>query len=66
MNTCKTCKFWKKYSTYSTYEYDTITGICRELIASGKLVVELIVSDDGCVDYIETEEDFGCILHKSI
>lgn len=52
LNKCKTCIHWNK-TNYSD-------GLCSEI----KEKVYIDVKGDGYLDYIETEEDFGCTLWK--
>jgi hypothetical protein len=60
---CKTCEHWKQTSNWQ-YEGATNTGKCREL-PNDNLAVELHTGwDGGYVDYIETEEIFGCTEHS--
>ena len=61
MPTCNTCKYWLK-----NIKYDWQTdGKCSELRCSDKITIELKTGwDGGYVDYIETEPDFGCVLHE--
>ena len=61
METCLTCKYWKKNTNYS-YQNN---GKCSELQSSDKIDIELRTGyEGGYVDYIETEPDFGCVLHE--
>jgi len=63
MKTCLTCTFWQK-NTKFPWQND---GQCSELKSSDKMTIELRTGyDGGYVDYIETEPDFGCALHKPI
>ena len=62
MNNCKTCKFWKQNSNWN-YEGAVNSGYCSEL--NDKITIYLQLGwEGGYVDKIETEEDFGCVLHK--
>ena len=63
MKNCKTCKFWKQTTNW-VHEGAINSGKCNELPGL-KMTIELHTGwDGGCVDYIETEEDFGCVLHE--
>ena len=60
---CKTCEYWKQITKWE-YEGAINSGKCKEL-PSDQLQVELHTGwDGGYVDYIETEETFGCTEHK--
>jgi hypothetical protein len=62
METCKTCKHWTQKSHY---ESTTNYGKCLELKHNEKVDIILQLGwDGGYVDYIETDEDFGCICHQ--
>lgn len=62
MDRCKTCKFWKQLSTYDNIPND---GKCSELKFNNKFEAILQTGwDGGYVDYIETNETFGCTEHK--
>jgi len=64
MNRCKTCKYWNQTSDWK-YDGAINDGQCSELNGSDKVVIELHTGwDGGYVDYIETTEDFGCVLHE--
>lgn len=55
MTTCTTCEYWKE----GLYGF----GVCSEINSK----VEAMVTygwDGGVVDCYETENDFGCNLHK--
>ena len=61
---CSTCYFWKQTSFFN-YENVVNSGTCREL----KMKIDFIYFPeriDGFVDKINTEGDFGCVLHNSI
>ena len=63
--TCKTCKHW--YQT-TNWEYDNAInqGRCRGIAPGDKVTIELKTGwDGGYVDYIETDDDFGCTLHET-
>ncbi|MGB6406632.1 MAG: hypothetical protein WBF39_04100 [Planococcus donghaensis] len=56
---CDACKYWK----YNGNEYNM--GECSKI--QEKIEIELELGwDGGCVDYIETEADFGCNLFEEI
>lgn len=64
MPRCSTCYFWDQTSFFN-YENVVNSGTCREL----KMKIDFIYFPeriDGFVDKIETEGDFGCVLHNSI
>jgi len=62
MNRCETCKHWKQ-NTFYDYEGAINDGVCTGL--NSKLAITLKLGwDGGYVDFIETESDFGCTLHK--
>ena len=64
MNKCKTCKFWKQNSDWD-YEGAINSGYCSEIKCSDKVTFYLKTGwDGGYVDKIETEENFGCVLHE--
>lgn len=62
MEICKTCKYWTQKSHYeSVSNY----GKCSQLKRNDKIDIILQLGwDGGYVDYIETEEDFGCTEHE--
>jgi hypothetical protein len=56
--TCKTCKFWTQTTAFDEYTND---GTCSEI--RSKVTIEVVYSGNGgYVEYLETEEDFGCNL----
>lgn len=55
MNRCKTCIHWERTTNYEVTPND---GLCAQI----REKVYIDVKGDGFLDYIETEEDFGCIL----
>ena len=60
---CKNCKYWKP-TTFYKYPGAVNEGKCSEL--QSKMTIELHTGwDGGYVDYIETEQDFGCVLFES-
>lgn len=60
---CKTCAHWTQRTNWD-YEGAINSGKCREL-PNDQLQVELHTGwDGGYVDYIETEETFGCTEHS--
>ena len=62
MKTCKTCKYWNQ-NTFYEYDGAVNDGTCPEL--NGEIFISLQLGwEGGYVDYIETQGDFGCILHK--
>jgi hypothetical protein len=62
MERCSTCKHWIQ-NTFYEYPGAINDGKCSEI--GRKLTIELRTGwDGGYVDYIETESDFGCILHN--
>jgi hypothetical protein len=61
---CKTCKHWKQTTDWK-YDNAINSGTCGELKGSDQLQIELHTGwDGGYVDYIETEETFGCTEHS--
>jgi len=61
---CKTCKHWKQTTDWK-YDNAINSGKCGELKGSDQLQIELHTGwDGGYVDYIETEETFGCTQHS--
>ena len=63
---CKTCEHWKQ-TTHWEYDGAVNSGKCWGLKGSDQLQIELHTGwDGGYVDYIETEETFGCTEHKVI
>jgi len=61
MPRCNTCANWTQRTKH---DWDK-SGMCRELKASDKVTIELKTGwDGGYVDYVETEPDFGCVLHE--
>ena len=56
---CKYCKFWQQTTNYGG---DYNDGKCSKI--KDKLTITLKTGwGGGYVDYIETDEDFGCILY---
>lgn len=64
MNRCKTCKYWKQTTDWK-YDGAINDGKCTNLPGS-KMTINLQTGwEGGYVDYIETEDDFGCVLHET-
>ena len=64
MNRCKTCKHWAQTTDWK-YNGAINEGKCDELNHSDKVTIYLQTGwDGGYVDYVETEEDFGCVKHE--
>jgi hypothetical protein len=60
---CLTCIHWKQNTNWN-FEGAINTGICDEI--GSTITIELKTGwDGGYVDYIETEDNFGCILHEN-
>ena len=57
MNKCKTCIHWEKTTNYDS-DIVPNDGICTKILE--KLFVS--IRFDGYLNYIETEDDFGCML----
>ena len=63
MKTCKSCYFWTPTTNYD-YKDAVNDGICSEL--NGEIHIQIRAGwNGGYVDYIETQDTFGCILHKT-
>lgn len=61
---CKTCAHWTQRTNWD-YEGAINSGKCSELRGSDQLQIELHTGwDGGYVDYVETEETFGCTEHS--
>lgn len=62
MNKCKTCKYWEQ-NTFYEYDGAINEGLCPKLKST--LYIGLQTGwDGGYVDFVETESEFGCILHE--
>ena len=56
---CQTCRHWKRENKYS--------GVCTGILGSTKIDIELKTGwNGGYVRRIETDDDFGCVLHEEI
>lgn len=58
MEKCLTCPHWEQKTKY---ENVSNTGRCKGLRASPLL--DFYSYGDGGLDYIETDENFGCVEH---
>ena len=64
MDRCKTCKHWTP-TTFYVYDGAINDGTCDKLPGS-KMTIELQTGwDGGYVKSVETESDFGCVLHEN-
>ena len=62
MERCKTCRFWQQATNYESIPN---SGLCHEIYNSDQLSINLLTGwEGGYVDSVETEETFGCVLHR--
>jgi len=63
-STCDTCKFWHKITNY-THENAINSGSCEQL--HDVLDIDIKTGwDGGYVNRIDTNSNFGCILHENV
>jgi len=60
-NRCSSCKFWDQNSNWD-YPNAINTGYCKE-IRDGIEVDIHYGWDGGYINYVETNSNFGCVLH---